>query len=123
MTKYLAIVAIVLSMAVPALAGDGAISGAQLNALGLSGMQPMSDAQASQVRGKGYSVEAWGQGTVNVLGSTANNGYDASKSGYSGGNHSAVGANVSVVVVGAAVGHNVIIVGGIAGGASFGAVH
>ena len=60
----LVLVAIVASAAAPAMAGDGQVSSNQLAALGLSGMQPMSDAQGMHVRGMSSAAKSSGSSLV-----------------------------------------------------------
>ena len=52
------VAALVVLGAIPALAADGNVPGATLSALGLSGMQEVSDAEGMQVRGMSSSVQA-----------------------------------------------------------------
>jgi hypothetical protein len=68
MKKSLALVlTAMLACAAPALAGDGAISGDTLSAIGLSGMQTVSDSQGMEVRGQA-SAFAMTIGTSLVFG-------------------------------------------------------
>lgn len=54
--KYLLmIIAVVMIFAAPALASDGNVSNDNLAKMGLSGMNVMSDAQGTAVRGLGYA--------------------------------------------------------------------
>ena len=54
----LVVAALVVLGAIPAFAGDGNVSPATLSALGLGGMQVVSDAEGMQVRGTSASVQA-----------------------------------------------------------------
>ncbi len=54
----LVLAAVVVMGAIPAFAGDGNVPQATLSALGLGGMQVVSDAEGMQVRGMSSSVQA-----------------------------------------------------------------
>lgn len=60
----LVLMVLVAVFASPALAGDGQVSGNQLAALGLSGMEPMSDTQAMAVRGQSSNAKSSGSSLV-----------------------------------------------------------
>src|SRR5262245_33468890 len=60
----LALAAVCLCVAAPAFAGDGNVSGATLSALGLSGMQRVSDAEGMLVRGKANTVAVKGTSLI-----------------------------------------------------------
>jgi len=80
-----------------AFAEEGSPSATTLSAMGLSGMQLMSDNDALAIRGKGYrfhgprvATDAWGQSSAGVGtpigGSSASNGYNARGFRAAGGN-------------------------------------
>ena len=58
------VAALVVLGAIPALAADGNVPGATLSALGLSGMQEVSDAEGMQVRGMSAKTYASGRSMV-----------------------------------------------------------
>jgi hypothetical protein len=49
-------VALMIALSGSAMADNGAISSAKLNAMGLGGIELMSDADAMQIRGQGFSL-------------------------------------------------------------------
>ena len=108
---------VVAAMAAPASAGDNHLSTSTLNAVGLSGFTPMSDAQAMTVRGKFAAV-----GGLNIAtapgGAVAANGYLAV------GHSVAVGASGSIAVSGIGFSNGAFVVAGsIAAGGAFAAAH
>jgi opacity protein-like surface antigen len=64
MRNVLALVAVVALFAAPAFAGDGNVPQGTLSALGLGGMQVVSDAQGEQVRGRHFRGRYSWTGTV-----------------------------------------------------------
>jgi len=58
MKNVVALAVLMVLVAAPALAGDGNVPQATLSALGLGGMQVVSDAQGMQVRGMSSNAQA-----------------------------------------------------------------
>ena len=58
MKNAVAVFAVLLAGAMPALAEDGRVSGTTLSALGLDGMEVVSDADGMEVRGMSSSATA-----------------------------------------------------------------
>jgi hypothetical protein len=85
MRTLIASLAVALMMAGSAYAEDGAVSKDTLASFGLGGMQQMTDAQGTQVRGKFVAV--WGNSHSSLFGTTSNNGY------WGGGNFQAAAGN------------------------------
>ena len=67
MRRALALAVVAVLCAAPVLAGDGSVSQGTLSALGLGGMQKMSDAEGMQVRGMASSFVVV-KGTSLILG-------------------------------------------------------
>ena len=60
MKTLLSLASVLVLSAAPAMAGDGHVSSQSLAKMGLSGMQSMTDAQGSQIRGLSIAVAAGG---------------------------------------------------------------
>ena len=56
LSVFLPAVALLVALSGSAMADNGAISSAKLDAMGLSGIELMSDADAMQIRGQGFSL-------------------------------------------------------------------
>jgi hypothetical protein len=56
LSVFLPAVALLIALSGSAMAENGAISSAKLNAMGLGGIELMSDADAMQIRGQGFSL-------------------------------------------------------------------
>ena len=91
MKKVLVLTALIAMSAGSALAADDSISASRAARLGLSGMQPMSEAQGARIRGMGVAI-VFGVGRAQSGGSSSTNGYlGASRRN----NAAAVGVNFS----------------------------
>jgi hypothetical protein len=64
MKNVFLLVVAVLALSAPAFAGDGQVSTADLNALGLGQMQPLSDVQGMQVRGLSSNAASGGSSLI-----------------------------------------------------------
>ncbi len=64
MKNAVAVFAVLLAGAMPALAEDGRVSGTTLSALGLDGMEVVSDADGMEVRGMSSSAMSMGTSLV-----------------------------------------------------------
>lgn len=92
--RHLALVAVALAAASPAFAADGRPSDEALTAMGLSGLNVISDEAGLTVRGFGYNgASAYGQSFAVVA---TNGGAAGSTNGYkANGKKKAAGANLS----------------------------
>lgn len=119
--------AVLMLFAASASAGDLAVSKSALSSMGLGGMQEMSDAEGTAVRGKGVFASVWGGSQASFGGQLSQNFYDAGASWKGPIGAQAVGGSVSIASefvvdfwadpTGFQLG--VQAAGGIAGGASF----
>lgn len=100
MRTLIASMAVALMMAGSAYAEDGAVSKDTLASFGLGGMQTMTDAQGTQIRGK--FVKVWGVSFARVHGARFN---ASSRNGYLGSSHHVRNANGQSVAQARAQGH------------------
>ncbi len=115
MKTLLSLASVLVLSAAPAMAGDGHVSSQSLAKMGLSGMQTMTDAQGSQIRGLSIAVAAGG--SIAFLG-VPGGGAASVNTYFAAGSKSASGNNVSFAVGGVATNHGIIVVGVAAGGSS-----
>jgi hypothetical protein len=113
------VVCLALVASVACAATPGHVSDATLASFGLSGMQQMSDAQGTQVRGMGFAAVSGISVARAPGGQLAVNSYQAASSPFFG-SALAAGASVSAAASGAGVftgfGSAGFVVGGVSGG-------
>lgn len=125
MRSLLVVCALLLVASVACAATPGQVPDATLASFGLSGMQQMTDAQGTSIRGMGsYHTSAFvavsGSGTANFLGSTETTSYlgAGSANNASGNNIAAAGVIVGGVIHNGQLVSGTIVIGSVAVGGS-----